>query len=390
MEFLGYSQTFLGVLASLFVVCIVLNPNNFIYNVLKNIENRIQDEIKDYDNNVSNFNKIEDLENEFGYRFLVQYINNNDEKDITDNDEKDITGKKNESLTKKAMEKEMEIRTRFNQLKSRSSDEIIRPAFEILNGILTSEKTSKEWVIAPLYALFCCIVLFICDELLMGLPFLCDAVVSYLAIFFSISIIFWIIIWVNFLSRIYSYNSKNFEIDFVSQKKSNNKKLNWKWISSGIIICFICWWCALYIPFIWLKQVIALGVGILCPVIIAFYKLSRDYESPMFTSEFCVNHFLLLSFISLLYTIIISIFVNYIDNASYCCISYTDMYPLKIIMIVVVLIIGLILPLIMPIIGCKLISKLLKNKLHEGNVQIQEEIKKLKDDIYKFCSSLLQ
>ena len=182
MEFLGYSQTFLGVLASLFVVCIVLNPNNFIYNILKNIENRIQDEIKDYDNNVSNFNKIENLENEFGYRFLVQYINNNDEKDIT--------GKKNESLTKKAMEKEMEIRTRFNQLKSRSSDEIIRPAFEILNGILTSEKTSKEWVIAPLYALFCCIVLFICDELLMGLPFLCDAVVSYLAIFFSISIIF--------------------------------------------------------------------------------------------------------------------------------------------------------------------------------------------------------
>ena len=59
-------------------------------------------------------------------------------------------------------------------------------------------------------------------------------------------------------------------------------------------------------------------------------------------------------------------------------------------MIVVVLIIGLILPLIMPIIGCKLISKLLKNKLHEGNVQIQEEIKKLKDDIYNFCSSLLQ
>lgn len=34
MEFLGDSQTFLGVISSFLVLCIVINESNFIYNII--------------------------------------------------------------------------------------------------------------------------------------------------------------------------------------------------------------------------------------------------------------------------------------------------------------------------------------------------------------------
>lgn len=75
MEFLGYSQTFIGVLASLLVLCIVLDKSNFIFNILNNIKEQIKNEIAELDRDTG-FNNIDDISSGFGYTYLEEYIVN--------------------------------------------------------------------------------------------------------------------------------------------------------------------------------------------------------------------------------------------------------------------------------------------------------------------------
>ena len=73
MEFLGDSQTFLGVISSFLVLCIVINESNFIYNILGDIKKRISREIDKFDK-TTDLQQINTILNSSDYKLFERYI----------------------------------------------------------------------------------------------------------------------------------------------------------------------------------------------------------------------------------------------------------------------------------------------------------------------------
>ena len=307
MEFLGYSQTFIGVLASLLVLCIVLDKSNFIFNILNNIKEQIKNEIAELDRDTG-FNNIDDISSGFGYTYLEEYIVNLKNKIQGGGDEEDKT------LLENALAMEIKIRTAFNQLKSRKSIEVLKPADELIQSI----GCANEQIIAPLYALFCCIIVFMCDELVVYFPTTCDYIVTFLSIFFLTSIIFWLLVWYNFLQNI-QFRKISTKQDTKSRLK--NLHINWIWLALGcVVISSLCWYISVYISMMWLKCLLVIGLGIIFPImLVAIIKFLNHYESKSFSYVTCIKHFLMFAFLSLLLTGVMCCFTSILDSASESC-----------------------------------------------------------------------
>ena len=378
MEFLGYSQTFIGVLASLLVLCIVLDKSNFIFNILNNIKEQIKNEIAELDRDTG-FNNIDDISSGFGYTYLEEYIVNLKNKIQGGGDEEDKT------LLENALAMEIKIRTAFNQLKSRKSIEVLKPADELIQSI----GCANEQIIAPLYALFCCIIVFMCDELVVYFPTTCDYIVTFLSIFFLTSIIFWLLVWYNFLQNI-QFRKISTKQDTKSRLK--NLHINWIWLALGcVVISSLCWYISVYISMMWLKCLLVIGLGIIFPImLVAIIKFLNHYESKSFSYVTCIKHFLMFAFLSLLLTGVMCCFTSIFDSASESCLIYQNFYPIKILILSFILLFGIVFPLVMPFIGYKYIPKFVMLRLGENNKSMQEELKILKSELENFCLKILK
>lgn len=77
MDFLGSSQTFLGTLATLTILCVLFSESNFIHEILKDIMNGFKDEIKSMRVNT----KFEEITDSSEYKSLSLYVNENHQND---------------------------------------------------------------------------------------------------------------------------------------------------------------------------------------------------------------------------------------------------------------------------------------------------------------------
>lgn len=76
MVFLGSSQTFIGTLATLAILCILFNDSNFIYRILSEIKNNFTDDI----NRLRKEANFDDVIPSPEYKQLNDYIQKNDDK----------------------------------------------------------------------------------------------------------------------------------------------------------------------------------------------------------------------------------------------------------------------------------------------------------------------
>ena len=378
MEFLGDSQTFLGVISSFLILCIVINESNFIYNILDDIKIRISREIDKFDKDTDS-QQINTISNSSDYKLFERYILELNQKkknnEITANEEKVLGA---------ALNMELKIKTIFNKIKSSPSGETLKPAHGLLNNIILA----KELVIAPMYALFCCVIVFICDEIVVGIPNSCDSVVTFLSIFISSSTIFWIMVWYNFIRHIRLYHS---ESKFFKYMKSICTKFKirkgWLLMICALVYC-LSFYVSVFITIPFIKWAIAFIVGMLLSILlVAFAKVYSYDESFSFTHEFGIKHFLMFVLISGLYTIITFLMVSYIDGAQETCILYNNLFPLKICVLFFVMVIGLVLPFLMPFWGYMRVQKAVKNRLKESEQAIQKELTVLKNELESFCNN---
>ena len=186
MELLGYSQTFMGVLTSLLVLCIIINNSNFIHEILGKIGDKIDKEIESLDHTINIEAAYYKLTKKASYKLLQCFIDTPHEKE------------RRGELYSQALQLDMKLKASFDNFKSEYSPKFIRPA----RALIQTVKDSREQVISPLYALLYCLIVFICDEILYNLPTAGNFIVTFLSIFTILSFVLWTILWYSFIKGI--------------------------------------------------------------------------------------------------------------------------------------------------------------------------------------------
>lgn len=173
LDLLGKSQTFYGVLATILVLCIFKNANNFINEILADIENYIS-------------NKISSLGVKANCDKLIKGIGDKMEQE-TDEEKKALLGQQMVSVSK--LQREISWQNKVLQNKNyKAKIERIKQADEIVR--------------APLFTLFYCFAVFIVDGVLRSsFASLHQLSFTALSIFTFYSSGYWMMLWGNFVHR---------------------------------------------------------------------------------------------------------------------------------------------------------------------------------------------
>lgn len=358
MTFLGGSQTLMGVLASLIVLCVLIDKSNFIHAILEEISKRIKEEISNLDT-ATGFDEIENVSGESDYKLLIRHIRELQQKQ----DDGTISEAEKIALSK-AARMEIKLNTKFSSLKSIPSNAFLKPAQDLLDNIVNS----KVQVIAPCYALLSCLVIFLCDEIIVGFSSTTDIIITFLSLFFVYSLCFWILVWIIFLKniKIEESNSLGHHVGSKKEPKSfGNRVLNFllpchifvkmlqrvSWMKMLILIPLIyicCLFISYLMPQICLKRFIAFFIGLILPICIIAYKKANNKSLISFTYEFCFKHFGELCLISIILAIMTVIACHISDSIKSICFMYNNFTWIKILMQLLILFSGLICPFIMP------------------------------------------
>lgn len=173
--FLGKSQTFVGVLATVIVMCVLAGENNFIYKILYLIKAQMADNLKNVSSEI-NFIK---LNNNSDFKLLKVLM----------------SGKGNLSESQKAEGGKI-----LNNISLWKSD------FQVENAKPQMYGEDREISLAPLYTFLFVLVLFLYDELLRSslIPFN-DFLVSSLSFFTLFSSVYWAGKWMTYVIDFLSY-----------------------------------------------------------------------------------------------------------------------------------------------------------------------------------------
>jgi hypothetical protein len=176
--FLGSSSTFLSVLVTLIVLCILSNDSNFIHEILTDIKNKINIQIRSLKNE-SDFGSITST-NE--YKLLQYYIK---AENHADND-----------LYNEALNLDLKIRYQIATYQSNVSNDWMKPAQDTTDLI----SNSKEQMLSPLFALMIALVGFIAEEVVTtpNSQSLLNPVATFLTVFLTTSALFLVLLWVVF------------------------------------------------------------------------------------------------------------------------------------------------------------------------------------------------
>lgn len=218
IELLGNSQTFLGTLATLIVLCIFSNENNFIYQILKKVVENFQNEIKLLQIN-TDFKNITDSGD---YKLLTRVV-----KDPCEDVQLKNDGVK---LISKISNCKLKLQLEYAPVESFGDRQIV----DIEN--------SKEQILAPLYTFGFCMMMFVFDEIFrVFTPSVHGLCCSVLAVFIAFSFIFWIFIWGRFISKNYGRKAQDVCREEWMQTETDDigKKRKWYVTYKGGIIVLL-------------------------------------------------------------------------------------------------------------------------------------------------------
>lgn len=374
MEFLGYSQTFIGVLTSLVVLCVIVNTSNFIHEILEKIGNKIDKEIDTLDHTI-NIEAAYDknVKVKAPYKLLQQFIKGSGMGEKRTLEEQDI-------LYREALLLDMMLKASFDNFKSEYSPKLIKPA----RVLITAVKDTKEQVISPLYVLLYCILVFICDELVYNIPTIESFVVTFITAFTILSFSFWGLIWTSFMTSI--------QIDFgkMGEKRSEKEICmcdHLKWVNTSFYIILSCIISLVISKFlipmdlVVFKKILFYGIGLFAPIIVvATLKIRSRFGLKEYLYMFVFDHFFCLLFLSL----VVSGIIVY-ENALQICFIYENFVVIKFMIISFIIINGLLLPFIIPFKGFYRVLNRVKKEIAEIQTKLDDELKDITKQLDEFC-----
>lgn len=360
---LSESQTFIGVLATVVILCVVANDGNFIHIIFEKIIEFTLIEVDKLQTELAKrASRLKESRDFTQFSNFISAIENDTHVSQT--------------VKTQFMVLKMSILTDIDTYTNRYSKDFFVPATRRIDAI----KASHEKTLCPMYVFAYCIVVFLCDEIAALYPSSIDIAVTFLAIFTLMSTVFCSLIWVKFWIDIKNYN------DFTVQTSPMIFR-----ISSGCkkgITAFI-WLMAAY-TYITLalsgtSQSSASPVLLACYLVILIGfsiwcagHLRREPRTGQYTNSFLLGHFMV--FLTLAAILAFTMTFGPLNEER---ISYSPKFwELKTAITSFIIFFGLVAPLLIPYLMNKRVLAFARTQSKNGEASARWEAKKLENRIF--------
>ena len=356
--FLGGSQTFVGVLLTIFLLCIFHDSNNFIDTILETIETKITFEISE----LSKQNSIQGINTSSGYKLLNHFLREQGNEQIKELQAEGAALLANISAKRNALQfdyanAQPDIINRFEKIKS-----------------------SQEQTWAPLYCFIYCINLFICDEILRFTSGLwTDIVLSIVSLLTVYSVFYWITLWLRF----YYKHIKKKEVKKSSKVSIKSAIFSF---SKFCIFYFVPVFCLLFGVAFYLPSYFLYAQLICILIPIAYWGISKfKVNDNQSTHLFMFGHTIAL--------LVVNVFFCSIVFFLYAIFPYLPSIPFnlgifKLAIFGFTLVNGLILPFCMPLWSYKELETEMKTMLMESNNKARKIENEIQKDLENFAKKI--
>ncbi len=372
ISLLGGSQTFLGIIATLTILCIFHNGSNFITEMLSLVQKRIQDQI-----DILSKVKVSQPEST-EWNFLMYFLSN-DKKDDLHEEGARVMRDINSRIDAKSIE--------YMGLEGANKP------------FLDRVSTCSEHIMAPFYSFLYCLYVFVYDELLRsGIPGK-DWILSSLAIFTFFSFVLWTLVWTHFFrsnSVGYQHIQRPKKIcDFLKKCSSFVGGLG-NIGASGVRIMVCVFFLLLALGGIgfftgiseWGAKAVLVMALLLPGLFIGFAKYLAKGGKPEYTHVVIASHIFIAWVVSMVFAFLIHGAVDYFPHLEGCLFEYDSLMLLKFFILFFALMNGIIFPFLFPYISYMALYGDVKRKVALAKEDVAKMHEENNQKLKEFCEKI--
>lgn len=369
----GGSQTFLGIIATLTILCILHNDGNFITKMLSLVYDRIKKEIGELSKKV----KVAQSDST-EWKLLMLFLSND----------------KQDELHEEGARVMRDINSRIDE------KSIEYMGLEVTNKpFLDHVSTCSEHIMAPFYSFLYCLLVFIYDEVLRsGIPGK-DWILSSLAIFTFFSFVLWTLVWTHFFrsnSVGYQHIQRPKKIcDFLKKCSSFVGELG-NIGASGVRIMVCVFFLLLALGVIgfftglseWGAKAVLVMALLLPGLFIGFAKYLAKEGKPEYTHVVIASHIFIAWVVSMVFAFLIHGTVDYFPHLEGCLFEYDSLMLLKFFILFFALMNGIIFPFLFPYISYMALYGDVKRKVALAKEDVAKMHEENNQKLKEFCEKI--
>lgn len=373
ISLLGGSQTFLGIIATLTILCILHNDGNFITKMLSLVYDRIKKEIGELSKKV----KVAQSDST-EWKLLMLFLSND----------------KQDELHEEGARVMRDINSRIDE------KSIEYMGLEVTNKpFLDHVSTCSEHIMAPFYSFLYCLLVFIYDEVLRsGIPGK-DWILSSLAIFTFFSFVLWTLVWTHFFrsnSVGYQHIQRPKKIcDFLKKCSSFVGELG-NIGASGVRIMVCVFFLLLALGVIgfftglseWGAKAVLVMALLLPGLFIGFAKYLAKEGKPEYTHVVIASHIFIAWVVSMVFAFLIHGTVDYFSHLEGCLFEYDSLMLLKFFILFFALMNGIIFPFLFPYISYMALYGDVKRKVALAKEDVAKMHEENNQKLKEFCEKI--
>lgn len=373
ISLLGGSQTFLGIIATLTILCILHNDGNFITKMLSLVYDRIKKEIGELSKKV----KVAQSDST-EWKLLMLFLSND----------------KQDELHEEGARVMRDINSRIDE------KSIEYMGLEVTNKpFLDHVSTCSEHIMAPFYSFLYCLLAFIYDEVLRsGIPGK-DWILSSLAIFTFFSFVLWTLVWTHFFrsnSVGYQHIQRPKKIcDFLKKCSSFVGELG-NIGASGVRIMVCVFFLLLALGVIgfftglseWGAKAVLVMALLLPGLFIGFAKYLAKEGKPEYTHVVIASHIFIAWVVSMVFAFLIHGTVDYFPHLEGCLFEYDSLMLLKFFILFFALMNGIIFPFLFPYISYMALYGDVKRKVALAKEDVAKMHEENNQKLKEFCEKI--
>lgn len=373
ISLLGGSQTFLGIIATLTILCILHNDGNFITKMLSLVYDRIKKEIGELSKKV----KVAQSDST-EWKLLMLFLSND----------------KQDELHEEGARVMRDINSRIDE------KSIEYMGLEVTNKpFLDHVSTCSEHIMAPFYSFLYCLLVFIYNEVLRsGIPGK-DWILSSLAIFTFFSFVLWTLVWTHFFrsnSVGYQHIQRPKKIcDFLKKCSSFVGELG-NIGASGVRIMVCVFFLLLALGVIgfftglseWGAKAVLVMALLLPGLFIGFAKYLAKEGKPEYTHVVIASHIFIAWVVSMVFAFLIHGTVDYFPHLEGCLFEYDSLMLLKFFILFFALMNGIIFPFLFPYISYMALYGDVKRKVALAKEDVAKMHEENNQKLKEFCEKI--